>query len=337
MTASAPEPGHLDVFGWRADDHGCGAYRVRFPFEGLAGLGHTVEHSTRLPAHVREDATTVVVGQRVCKPGPSELWQALAQQGRRLVYELDDDLFSVDASSPLAHDFYSQPDIRANIRRNIEVAAAVTVTTEPLAELVARWNPNVHIVPNAVPDWLVDHTPPVRDDGTVTIGWGGSATHDMDFDQVRGPLGQFLRRRPSAVLHCIGVDYTRGLRLRPAQARYTPWIARTENFLTAIDYHVAIAPLRPHVFNQSKSALKALEAGALGIPVVASAVRPYEDYVRHGETGYLVRRDHEWGRYLRALTEDPGLRAAMGAAGREQARAHTVSAVAPLWQKAIFE
>nr|WP_275414064.1 glycosyltransferase [Streptomyces microflavus] len=264
------------------------------------------------------------------------MWQTLAAHGRKLIYEIDDDLWNIDASSPAAHSFFARPEIRANLQRNIEVAAAVTVTTEPLADIVRQWNPNVHIVPNAVPDWLIDHQPQQRDDGTLTIGWGGSATHNMDFDQVGDQLRQFLKRNQDTELHVIGNDYASWMRVPRQQARFTPWVPSVDEFLRTIDYHVGIAPLRPHVFNQSKSALKAIEAGALGIPIVASAVRPYEDYVQDGLTGYLVRRDHEWGASLRALAADPDMRIEMGMSGRTQARQHTISRRAPLWEKAIL-
>lgn len=320
-----------EIFGWQADETGCGYYRIQLPMQGLAALGHTTRHATRMPVAARTNPATIIIGQRIANPGPTELWQHLAAEGRHLVYEIDDDLWNIDASSAQAHNFFSSPDVRERLIRNIEVATAVTVTTAPLAERVAQWNPNVHIVPNAVPDWLLDHQPPQRDDGTLTIGWGGSATHSMDWDQAAGQIRRTLQRNPHTELHCIGTNYADGI-----QARFTPWVPNVETFLRTIDYHIAVAPLRPHVFNQAKSALKAIEAGALGIPIVASAVRPYEDYVQHGVTGFLARRDHEWAHHLRALINDPQMRAEMGAAAREQARAHTITALAPAWEKAVL-
>jgi hypothetical protein len=329
--AGIPVP---DVFAWAADNAGCGYYRAQLPMQGLAALGHTTHHGTRLPRPVRHNRDVTIIGQRVCDPGPSSMWQQLAREGRHLIYEVDDDLFNIDHRSPAAHQYYARPDVRDNIRRNIQVAAAVTVTTEPLADIVAQWNDNVHIVPNAVPDWLIDRQPPQRDNGTLTIGWGGSATHHMDWDQTSHQIRRFLQRHPQTELHCIGNDY--GAILKAPRRRFTPWVPDVESFLRAIDYHIGVAPLLPHVFNRSKSAIKALECAALGIPTVASAVRPYEDFVQHGTTGYLVRRDHEWGTHLRVLTENPALRAEMGAAAREQARTHTISAIAPLWEKAML-
>ncbi|MFM9635998.1 glycosyltransferase family 4 protein [Streptomyces turgidiscabies] len=322
-----------DVFWWRADDAGCGYFRGELPARGLASLGYRTHHATRLPQPVRHNPSVTIVGQRVCDPDPSMMWQVLASEGRKLIYEVDDDLFNVDHRSPAAHQYYGRPDVRDNIIRNITVAHAVTVTTEPLADIVRAWNPNVHIIPNAVPDWLVDHQPPQRDDGTLTIGWGGSATHTMDWDHTNQHIRRFLQRHPQTELHCIGNDY--GTYLKAPRRRFTPWMTSVESYFRTIDYHVGVIPLLPHVFNLAKSAIKATEAAALGIPVVASAVRPYEDFVQDGVTGFLVRRDHEWAQYLRALVNDPDMRAEMGAAAREHARAYTISALAPLWEKAI--
>jgi glycosyltransferase involved in cell wall biosynthesis len=323
-----------DVFAWRADDAGCGYYRGELPASGLAALGYTTHHATRLPQPVRHNPSVTIIGQRVCDPGPSSMWQQLAAEGRHLVYEIDDDLFNIDHRSPKAHQYYGQPTILANIRDNITVAHAVTVTTEPLADIVRQWNPNVHVIPNAIPDWLLDHQPPQPDDGTITIGWGGSATHTMDWDHTGQQIRRFLTRNPQTELHCIGNDY--GAYLRAPRRRFTPWQQSVEAYFRVIDYHVGVIPLLPHVFNLAKSAIKATEAAALGIPVVASAVRPYEDFVQDGTTGYLVRRDHEWASALRALTYEPDMRAEMGLAARQQARRYTISALAPLWEKAIL-
>lgn len=93
--------------------------------------------------------------------------------------------------------------------------------------------------------------------------------------------------------------------------------------------------LRPHVFNQSKSWIKALEAAALGIPIVASDLLPYRGFIDHGVTGFLVKRDHEWGQYLRALVEDEAMRLEMGKAAREKAVDYTIEKNYTVWEKVL--
>ena len=52
--------------------------------------------------------------------------------------------------------------------------------------------------------------------------------------------------------------------------------------------NVGLAPLADIPFNHSKSALKYLEYSALGITTIAQNMAPYNQIIKHGETGYLV-------------------------------------------------
>ncbi|MFG3051920.1 glycosyltransferase [Kitasatospora sp. NPDC048239] len=250
------------------------------------------------------------------------------------MFELDDDLWHVDGTSPIAHTFFSQPDVMARLEANIAAADVVTVTGEALAKQVRRYNPNVVVVPNYLPAWLLQHERPRRD-GAVTIGWGGSATHAMDLAELGGHLRQTMRRNPQTELHLMGSDFSREMGVRE-RVRVTPWTNSVPDYWRAIDYDIMLAPLRPHPFNASKSPLRPLEAAALGIPVIASAYGPYEEFVQHGVTGYLVRRDHEWGRYLTELVNDLAARAEMGAAARRQAADWTIEGHIDDWEKVLL-
>ncbi|MFI5271086.1 MAG: glycosyltransferase [Candidatus Saccharimonadales bacterium] len=71
------------------------------------------------------------------------------------------------------------------------------------------------------------------------------------------------------------------------------------------------------------------EAKASGVPVVAAARGGPKDLVAHGETGYLYKpggkrgMDHELHDYVKALVEDPELRAYMSMAARESVEDRT--------------
>lgn len=326
-----PHPG-LDVFGWMADRTGCGTLRIELPLTALREQGVAAGFSERMPADMQ---AATIIGQRVCMPGPSSRWQQLAAQDDRprLVFELDDDLWTIDATSPVAHGFFTQPGVQARLEANIRASDAVTVTTEELAEVVRPFNPNVHVIPNRLPAWLLTHERPRRE-GVVTIGWGGSSTHQMDVSELGGQLRQVMSRNPQAELHLMGSNYARELGVRE-RVRHTAWTNSVPDYWRTIDYDVMLAPLRPHPFNASKSPLRPLEAAILGIPVIASDYGPYARFVKHGETGFLVKRDHEWGRYLRDLVNDEAMRAEMGAAGRRQAADWTIEGNVADWAKVI--
>lgn len=320
----------MKIFGWAADGAGPGYYRLELPLAALAAAGHTTGVSTRLTAEWAD--SDVIVGQRVCNPGASRTWQALAKAGARLVYEIDDNLFHVHHSNAAAHAVFNDPGVQARIAENAAAAALVTVSTEPLAAVMRAHNPNVTVLPNCVPSWMFDHERPRR--RQVTVGWQGSSTHVMDLAEAAGYLRLFLHRNPEVAFHVMGTDYAPWMRLPLAQCRFTPWVASVDRFHQMIDFDVGVAPLRPDIFNASKSDIRVLSLAALAIPAVATDYGPYGETVVDGETGFLVRRDHEWGLALRTLHADPGLRERMGAKAREHARARAVEANAHRWEAA---
>lgn len=338
-------PETVDVFGWLADRTGCGTIRMMQPLDALAeASGRTTVYSEALKT--KGFMPKVLVGQRVCKDQPSALWQHIAgnQHRPKLVYELDDDLWNIDPSNGTAFDWFVNGydrksrevhNVRHNFETNIGVADRVTVTTEALANLIRPLNENVYVVPNRMPEWVLDWERPRNE--RLTIGWMGSATHSMDWDQAGPHVARFLKQNPDVGFHLIGGEYEDWLKLGADRVRSTGWINGVENVWRAIDFDIALAPLRPHVFNQSKSNLKAMEAAALGIPIVASDCGPYPGFVEHGKTGFLVKRDHEWGKFLRELVNDADMRAEMGAAAKEKARQWTLEGNINDWAHALLE
>lgn len=322
------------IFFWTADTSGCAYYRCELPARALAARGHTTAANTIMPDQWLSTAE-VIVGQRVCNPGSSLRWQQLAKEGRaRLVYELDDDLLDVDPTNGPAWPFFSQPEIQSNIKRNIQVADLVTVSTEPLAERARQLHPNVVVLPNCVPAALLDV---VRQRAQrFTVGWSGGMSHTLDLAEITGELRKFLRRNPNVGLHLMGGPSDGFVAAMPAeQRRVTRWIASVEAFHAAVDFDVSLAPLRPSPFNSCKSALRCLEAAALGVPVVASDYGPYAAFVRHCETGLLARRPHEWGQHLRTLRDDTDLRAELGTKARALAEQFTIERNIELWERAL--
>ena len=323
----------MKVFGWQADNAGCAWWRIVEPFKQLAARGHKVGHAQRYTPEW--DDADVILGQRTCMPAPSGRWQEWAKAGRFLVYDLDDDLFSVELAAPNGR-FFNQPEVRERIIRNASAAARVTVCSERLAEVMAPYNPDVRVVPNGVPEQLLDRPATPRED-RLRIGWTGTPSTLAELALAARHVRRFVDRHPDVEIHTIGLDrrIIRSCALRGPRLRSTPGIADPLDYLGAVDFHVWVAPYRSTPFNRAKAPTKALEAAALGIPIIASDIEPYRKFVRHGETGFLIRQDHEWEIYLRLLADDEQLRRQMGAAARELARAHTTAAIAPLWEQAL--
>lgn len=325
----------LRVWGWTADSSGCQAYRIRFPFDAVKAIRpqHALGYGTTIIPQAKEHAD-VVIAQRICLDAPSTLWQRWARQGqKKLIVELDDDLWNIDPANERAYYFFANPKIQANLVKNIQVAHAVTVSTPELAEMVQKktGHQNIHIIRNAVPAWLLEHEPQKNHH----VGWGGSPSHHGDFGRLRRGMYKFLQRHRDKTFHTIGMDYGSWMKLPEDQCHFTPWVPSVEDFFRTIDYSVGVAPLADTVFNAAKSDIKFLELAALGIPTIASDVPAYRS-IENGWTGLLVEDDREWGRLLKMSVEEPEVFWHLGQrAKRYVAHTRTTAHTAMLWAAVI--
>lgn len=324
------------------DGHGCGYVRIVQPLRELAKHGHEVTFSIasepETVARLREGRQfDVIVGQRFAGYDGMGMWRRARTPRNRLVYENDDDVFSIDAANWAAYDTFSKADIREAIRGYCEVSDMVTVTVEPLAEMHRELGArNVSVLPNCIPEYILEL--PRKPSGRPRIGWVGGASHGVDVHEAVPAVRRFLAKNPEWDLFLGGTDYRPSFNARNwDQMIYGDWRQINDDeraYYESVDFDIGLAPLRDTVFARSKSAIKALEYNARGIPVIASSVRPYEDYIVHGENGFLVKHPHEWMKYIRLLADNPGLRDEMGKKGREHASKFTHEANWQLWEKA---
>lgn len=304
-----------------------GYYRIRLPFEELRKHGHNTVHARATDYF--DDSWPIMVAQRFGYPGFELEWLKLFSK-HAMVWETDDDLWAIDPANKRAAKMFTREFLKG-IEFCARSARMVTVTNDYLAERMSRFNPNVVVIPNMI-DSALPTVERVRRD-RVTIGWAGGDSHRRDLAKITAPLHRIMRTT-DAVVHTIGEDFSDTLRLPAGRHRHTGWEAKLIKYYAGIDFDIGLAPLEDTTFTRSKSYIKALEYGALGIPVIASAVGPYLDYVEDGVTGFLVRRESEWVDRMRLLVEDSELRERMGAAAREKATRHTIAAGWPMWEKA---
>ena len=142
---------------------------------------------------------------------------------------------------------------------------------------------------------------------------------DAELVVVGGPSGaegQAELAEALALADRMGVRHQ--IRLVPPQPHHL-----LSTYYRAAD--VVLVPSRSESFG-----LVALEAGACGVPVVASAVGGLRTLVDHGRTGLLVdsRDPLHFAAATRAVLSDPALAARLGGAAAERARRYTWSTAA---------
>jgi glycosyltransferase involved in cell wall biosynthesis len=253
-------------------------------------------------------------------------WRGLKKECRR-VYELDDDPFELEGHNPAFVD-YNLATSRDSFEFCIRTADLVTTSVEPLAERMRQLNGRVAVCKNRIDESLLQLQRLRRD--RLVVGWAGGPSHGEDMREAAYGLRRVLDWHPDTVeAHFIGADLRTVVKRR---IRFSRWQPVTADYYRLIDFDVGIAPLRAGKFTDAKSAIKAMEYGALGIPVVASAVTPYNDYVIDGVTGWLVRTPQEWARRLRDLVNDEAMRGEMGQNAKTLAAQHTIQEGWKDWQ-----
>lgn len=302
------------IFGFH-DNSACGYYRVTLPLDAMRDLGGW-EIATACGWDERAKAYPLIIGQRVSKPEALPLWRRL-YPGRRLVYETDDDFWSIDDTNYRALQEHT-PSLLDAAREAVRMSHLATVSTQPLADVVGKVGTPTLVLENHIDGRLLDVERPRRD--RLVVGWAGGDSHIKDMRSFASQFRRFMNGRDDVELHNIGTDYRRLLKV---EGRHTGWQAIWD-YYRSIDFDIGLAPLAHTTFNASKSHIKALEYAALGIPVIAADELPYRHFVRHGETGFLVKRDHEWTVYLRELVNDAGLRDRLSRNAKEAASEWTI-------------
>jgi glycosyltransferase involved in cell wall biosynthesis len=268
------------------------------------------------------------------------MWVKLKDDGKRLVLDLDDDYFHIDPSNATAVRVWDR-DMLGRLAHNMGVADLVTCCSEPLAEVLRDYAENVRVIPNGLPAQLLGNE---RDYAAVGrplyVGWAGTSSTVAELPEAVRALNRISQypREGGVMVRLVGIDHRQamGLGLRGRQIGALGWVERVEHYLKAVEeFDVWVAPYRGTPFNSAKFPTKWLESSILGIPLIASDTEAYRAVIRHGENGFLVRRDHEWGKYLKLLTDDPGLRQRVGMTARGEASGSIMQALHHQWEDAV--
>jgi glycosyltransferase involved in cell wall biosynthesis len=321
------------VVGIAAGADGSGYHRMFQPFNHLnKNSRHAIliaPPGRQVPPPTREDVEEidVLVMQRPVGTMGMRGFDAIDGAVTR-VYEIDDDLLHADPSG-LPH--LCDKRLRDSVVYCMERAEMVTVSTPYLAEEFSRYNPDIHVLPNYINETVLNI--PRRKRDRLTIGWAGGGSHMMDLCAVQEPLRAVLDAHPDVDMHFVGTDYSP---LFHRECLWSGWNGDVFDYYPRLDFDIGICPLADVRFNYSKSHLKALDYGAMGIPVIATDQPAYRDYVQDGVTGYLVKSHEEWEKRLTELIHDPDARAEMGAAGKRQAAENTIQGHWQEWER-VYE
>jgi glycosyltransferase involved in cell wall biosynthesis len=314
------------------DFGGCGWYRCHVPGMELKRRGHFVLLDNVITPQQAE-AADIIVFQRQWHEEALRAFRWAKANGKLVVYELDDDLWNVDPTNP-SYQAWNTPHVIGGAETMLHEADVVTTTTPVLARQLRRFNDEVRILPNMLPQ---EHWQAVReradDYAKIVIGWAGSVARAKDLEVVRDVVVQVLDRYPETELLIAGDESNIVFPIRDGIFRMKPVMIELYAGMLA-HFDIGIAPVVDSKFNQAKSDLKFVEYGMLGLPVVVSHVEAYSHSIVNGENGFLAKNAKDWLKYLRRLVEDAELRDEMGRKAKEFAESRTIDKNIGLWEKA---
>src|SRR5581483_9967115 len=126
-----------------------------------------------------------------CKAEKKPLW-----------IDYDDFLFGLTPDNP-AFEFYGRGANQSVISQIVQIADVVTVTTTQLKDCLktvdGSLNPNIRVIPNALPDKYLHLARPYQP-GRRHVLWRGSASHERDVMEFTRPILQFAGSRSDVSL-----------------------------------------------------------------------------------------------------------------------------------------
>lgn len=294
----------------------------------------------------------VVVFNRIASCGIEQL-RVLQSQGTKVVMDMDDH-FLLGPDHHLAA-LYAKHGMSAQIEAFLRMADLVTVTTARLADALQPLAKRIEIIPNALPfDEGMFCLSDDKDSGRPFVFFGGSG-HRRDLQMLRESVdvrnltlagavrGQGMASgewskisalyKGAKIKNYIGLPqigafiagrHEWAVEQLPVDRHAASWRHAGDHpdYLSLLDGHRAVlAPLLSNRFNACKSNLKALEAGAKGLPLIASQVAPYWNAVDKDVVLFASTPD-EWRTHQRRILDDGAFAEDRGAALAEHVRKH---------------
>ncbi len=253
---------------------------------------------------------------------------AAARVNGRMVFDMDEPLYV--RPTRRRGDVADLFDPERTVTRIVKAARLVIVGNEVLRRFAVKHNANTYVVPTAIDLDRYDpkddyyHRPP------VVIGWIGSFTTTVYLSMLEEVL-RVLSRDHAIRFRVVGAPYS----VEGMQSEWKPWVYEEEAEEIG-KFDIGVMPLRDDEWSGGKSACKALQYMAAGVPVVCTRNEVTGSVVRDGENGFLAGTLKEWEEKLGALIVDGDLRRRVGMAGRETVeQEYSVKVTAPKLLRAL--
>ena len=293
----------------------------------------TVQDNPLLPRYA--DRFKIFIFQKtIYSKTVAKLVEKIKAQKKEIIFEADDLVYDPEYIRRM--DFFEKMNVLEKKQYETGVGSEIlnddyvktcVTTTAYLAEKLKSHGKQVFVSKNKLSNYDANLAENLCSKKTksggekVKIGYfSGTASHDKDFETVKDVLVFVLEKYPQAELHLFGPlgidDVYAKFGDRVKKHTFASWEKHLEN-IAGVD--INIAPLEiGNSFCESKSELKFIEAGIVGVPTVAAATQTFQEAIEDGVDGFVAGDDEEWQEKLEKLILDENLRKSMGEKAREK-------------------
>lgn len=257
----------------------------------------------------------IVVIQQPKGPNWVKLIRGLQEAGIKVIFEVDDYLHGIKHLED--HDFAEHFDnqVLNAYEEAMKVCDALIASTEWIRGNYSHFNKKAFLCMNGIDLGRYNLTRPKRE--KVNVGWAGATGHMKAIMPWLQQVAALMQDKEHVNFVSIGQTFADGFKVHFGETRAisVPWAA-IEQYPSAMTmFDIALAPGGHGGWWRGKSDLRWLEAGALGIPIIANP-KIYPE-VEDGVTGMTAINPHEMAEKLWQLVSDAGLRDRIGAQARE--------------------
>lgn len=315
------------VYGWNQATGGTYWYRISEPLRGMALHGWEVDSGRELTQEIA-DKYGIILTHILHDDQGSEAWRMLARRGQnKLIMDIDDDVWNFDPATDAYRYWTGERLLR--LQNNMAMCDLITTPSPHLAGLIQEYfKLPVTVLPNYVPEWLTTHKP-VQYRTKFVMGYQGARQHTVDLREIAQDVYLMLSRKRRASVHLWGelnpIGWPTG------RVHRTPWNTDIPAYYRSLAMTIGLGPLADIPFNYAKSAIRAVEYAALGIPAMVTDVPVYRDFVHDGWTGWLIPMRESWLERLEWAYRCREQVMVMGQTARRLAREWTTEANAHKW------
>jgi tetratricopeptide (TPR) repeat protein len=302
---------------------------------GLANEGHKVKIGIHFDKEDLEEFDVYVFSRPHTDQNFLKAIKDCAYSGKRIIIDLDEDFHHIPKDYPgYAHLGPGNPQALINLDECLALASALSTSSSGIAEHYRSYLSKIKVIP---PSWSASNPmwrKPAPTRKGFHLGVMANHTHPLDIQILGNSLNRLLIDHPDTIL-VIGfaLDLYKTFPDVPEERKLFIPAGRLEDYpYTLANFDILLFPLIDHPYNQIRSDLPLMEAGARKIPWVATPTASFQAW----KVGGLFAEDEEdWRLILSRLIDDVPMRNQLGEDGKQAADNRESLKILPNWRSLL--